>query len=263
MMPSTFPAAATVTGALLGRAGELGDRHALVDIAAGGAVYTYQRLAASVTRAAAGLVKRGMRAGQVSGVYVHTVPAQIVALLSVIAAGGVALPLSVSAGLAGVAKLLVRHDVRLLFTTPDLVEAAEEMADASRIRQIVTFGPTPKSVDFEDLLAPGEFSLPMPDPVTEPAVATAQGVLTHREFLSGARTLDRTADVTASDVVLVAWPLDGGCDIPVLVSLALMRGATVVAVPGITRSQLRGIIADFGITLVALVDGDRKVISRL
>ncbi|WP_424535886.1 AMP-binding protein [Sphaerisporangium viridialbum] len=260
MASSTFPATTTVSGALLGRAVERGDRRALVDLA-GGAVYTYQRLAASVTRAAAGLVKRGMKAGQVSGVYVHTVPAQIVAVLSVIAAGGVALPVSVSSGIAEMATLFTHHDVRLLFTTPDLVDAAVEVADASRVRQIVTFGPTPASVDFEELLAPGV--TPRQAPATDPALATADGVLSHREFLAGARTLDRTADVVASDVVLVAWPLDGGCDIPVLVSLALMRGATVVAVPGITRPQLRGIVEDFGITLAALVDGDRKVITRL
>ncbi|MEV7964643.1 AMP-binding protein [Sphaerisporangium sp. NPDC088356] len=262
MTSSTFPATATVTGALLGTAVERGDRHALVDLA-GGAVYTYQRLAASVTRAAAGLVKRGMKAGQVSGVYVHTVPAQIVALLSVIAAGGVALPVSVSSGIAEMAALFTHHDVRLLFTTPDLVEAASEAADASRVRQIVTFGPTPDTVDFDELLDMGETPRPQTAPATEPAVAMADGVLTHREFLAGVRTLDRTADLVASDVVLVAWPLDGGCDIPVLVSLALMRGATVVAVPGITRPQLRSIVHDFGITLAALVDEDRKVITRL
>jgi acyl-coenzyme A synthetase/AMP-(fatty) acid ligase len=262
MTPSTFPTAATVTGALLGSARERGDRHALVDLA-GGAVYTYQRLACSVTRAAAGLVRRGTRAGQVCGIYVHTVPAQILALLSVIAAGGVALPVSVTSGISAMATLFTRHDVRLLFTTPDLVEAAAEVADDSRVRQIVTFGPTPATVDFAELLALGQEPLPQPNPVAETAVAMADGALTHREFLAGARTLDRTADVVASDVVLVAWPLDGGCDVPVLVCLALMRGATVVTVPGVTRPQLRGIVDDFGITLAALVDGDRKVITRL
>ncbi|GAA3840312.1 hypothetical protein GCM10022226_73420 [Sphaerisporangium flaviroseum] len=262
MTSSTFPATTTVTGALLSRAAELGDRHALVDLA-GGAVYSYRRLALSVAMAATGLVKRGMRTGQVSGVYVHTVPTQMIALLSVIAAGGVALPVSVSSGIAGMAKLFARHDVRLLFTTPDLVEAAGEAADASRVRQIVSFGPTPNTVDFEDLLALGQVALPDPDPVTEAAVATAGGALTHQEFLAGVRTFDRTADMVASDVVLVAWPLDGGCDVPVLVSLALTRGATVVAAPGVTRPQLRGIVNDFGITLAALVDGGRKVITRV
>lgn len=262
MTPSTFQPTTTVTGALLGRALEWGDRHALVDLA-GGAIYTYQCLAVSVGRAAAGLVRRGMRAGQVSGIYVNAVPAQIVALLSVIAAGGVALPVSVSSGISGMAKLFTRHDVRLLFTTPELVEAAAEVADASRVRQIVTFGRTPYSVDFDDLLPPGGGADLDPRPVSEPAVALADGVLTHGEFLAGVRTLDRTADVVASDVVLVAWPLDGGYDIPVLVSLALMRGATVVAAPGLTRPLLRGVVADFGVTLAAVVDGDRKVITRL
>jgi acyl-coenzyme A synthetase/AMP-(fatty) acid ligase len=262
MTPSTFPATATVTGALLGRAMEWGDRHALVDLA-GGAVYTYQRLAVSVSRAAAGLVRRGMRAGQFCGIYVHTVPAQIVALLSVIAAGGVALPVSVTSGIAGMATLFTRHDVRLLFTTPDLVEAAAEVADASRVRQIVTLGPAPATLDFDELLTFTQVPLPQPDPMSGRAVATAGGALTHQEFLAGVRTMDRTADLVASDVVLVSWPLDGGLDVPVLVSLALMRGATVVAVPGVTRSRLRVVADDFGITLAAFVDGDHKVIARL
>ncbi|GII76554.1 hypothetical protein Sru01_15360 [Sphaerisporangium rufum] len=251
-----------MSDALLGRAAEHGDRPALVDLT-GGEVHSYRRLGRSVGCAAAGLVRRGMRSGQVCGVYVHSASAQAVAMLAVIAAGGVALPVSASSGVTAMAALLTHHDARSLFTTPDLVEAAAEVAGCSRVRQVISFGPAPGAVDFADLVALGEGTPRRPAPAGDAAVATGGGVLTHAEFLAGVHTLDRTVDLVADDVVLVAWPLDGGCDVPVLVSLALMRGATVIAAPGITRQGLRRAVAELGVTLAALVDEDRKVVTRV
>jgi long-subunit acyl-CoA synthetase (AMP-forming) len=257
--------AASVSQAVHARAFLLGERPALTELP-GGAVVSYRRLAESITEAAAGLVWRGARIGQVAGVYVDTLTAQILATHTVIAAGGAAVPVGVESRVPEMADLLARWDARLLFTTPKLAAAAVEAADSSRVRQVVSIGAAPDTIDFDDLLrterspaAPG----PLIDPGSAVAVIAEGCVLTHRGLLARMREMDRTARLTADDVLLVTWPLDGGADVPVLVSLALMRGATIVAAPGLPADEAPETSRGHGVTVTTALDDGRKVITRI
>jgi non-ribosomal peptide synthetase component F len=256
--------AASVSQAVHARAFLLGDRPAVVEVRDGAAV-SYRRLAASVSEAAAGLVRRGARIGQVAGVYVDTLTAQVLATHTVIAAGGAVVPVGLGSHIAEMAALLSRWDARLLLTTPSLAGAAVEAAANCRVRQVVSLGPAPDTIHFDDLRR-AEGAEEVPPPLIEPgstaALIAGHRVLTHRGLLAKMRELDWSARLTADDVLLVTWPMDGGAELPALVSLALMRGARVVAAPGLPGEEVADTARDVGATLAALPGEDRKVITR-
>ncbi|OUC98098.1 AMP-binding protein [Streptosporangium minutum] len=243
----------TVTEAVFGCAHERGDRPALIDLSAG-VVYGYRRLAEEVTRGASGLVRRGARRSQVAGIHVDNAAAQTLAVHTVIAAGGVAAPLA--SGNGETAELLARWDARLLITTPNLAEASLQAAEASRVRQVIAFGRARDTVDFADLLLLDPGPLPLFDPSVQPALLTEdEGLFTHRDLIGRMRELGRLTVLEKSDVLLVTWPLGCTLAMTTLVGLALMRGALVVVAPGLSPAELSATIHDFGVTVVALLDG--------
>src|SRR4028119_1409294 len=78
-----------LTGFVLSRSRELGEKPALID-GPSGRVLTYERLAAGVERAAAGLAERGFGKGDVFAMHSPNVPEYAVAFLAVASAGGAA-----------------------------------------------------------------------------------------------------------------------------------------------------------------------------
>ncbi len=76
-----------LTGFVLSRARELGDKPALID-GPSGRVLTYERLAANVERAAAGLTERGFKKNDVFAIHSPNVPEYAVAFLAVASLGG-------------------------------------------------------------------------------------------------------------------------------------------------------------------------------
>ncbi|GLW06044.1 hypothetical protein Misp01_11740 [Microtetraspora sp. NBRC 13810] len=246
--------AGTVTEAVFGDAHERGDRPALIDLGAG-RMYGYRDLADEVWRAASGLVRRGARLGQVAAVRVSSLAVQTVVVHAVIAAGGVAASVPPGTGGEEAARLLTGWDARLLFTTPDLAESAVAAAEGSRVRQVICRGPARDTLDFGELLALDPTPLPVLDPAA-PALLSADGArLTHHDLLGRIREVDAVAGLETSDVVLVAVPAGDGAATTDLVALALMRGALVVAAPGMSGPELAGGVHDFGVTVAALTDG--------
>ncbi|MEV7010611.1 AMP-binding protein [Streptosporangium sp. NPDC051022] len=253
MRPTSSSIRGTVTEAVFGCAHERGDRPALIDLGAG-VVYGYRRLADEVTRAASGLVRRGARGRQVAGIHVDNVAAQTLAVHTVIAAGGVAAPIASRSGEMG--ELLDRWDARLLITTPGLAETSVRAADVSRVRQVIAFGQARDTVDFADLLLLTPMPLPPLDPSVQPALQVEDGgVFTHEDLIWRMCELDKLVALEKSDVLLVTWPLTCTLAMTTLVGLALMRGSLVVIAPELASEELSATIHDFGVTVLALLDG--------
>ncbi len=253
MRPTSSSIRGTVTEAVFGCAHERGDRPALIDLGAG-VVYGYRRLAEEVTRGASGLVRRGARGRQVAGIHVDNVAAQTLAVHTVIAAGGVAAPIASRGREMG--ELLVRWDARLLITTPGLAETSLQAADISRVRQVIAFGQARDTVDFADLLLLTPAPLPSLDPSVQPALQVEDGgVFTHEDLIWRMCELDKLVMLEKSDVLLVTWPLACTLALTILVGLALMRGSLVVVAPELASQELAATIHDFGVTVLALLDG--------
>ncbi|MBF8186591.1 AMP-binding protein [Nonomuraea sp. K274] len=249
-MNPTASSTGTVIHEVFRRAYERGDRPALIDLR-GGHVYGYRRLVTEVTRAASGLVRRGARRDQVVGVHVSTAGAQTVAVHTVLAAGGVAAPIDPALGAHEVAAWLRECDARTLITTPDLAEVAGLAADASRVRQVISLGAAPDTIDFRSLLTLEPTALPALDAKHQDALLLADGrCLSHSDLLGRMAELDCPVRLSESDVVLVTWPPN--CDLLALVGLGVSKGALVVVSDG---GDLPGTSHDFSVTVSTGQDG--------
>lgn len=235
-----------VTGAVFGRSALWADRPALIDFGEGRAV-SHETLAATVRRAATGLVRRGTRPGQTAAVCTDGVSGHLTAVFAVVAAGGVALPL----GVPDPAELLA-HDVRLMFTGERLAAEAVAAAEASRVRQVVSFGGGPGATEFEVLL--GLDPLPLPVAAARsPAVVAEEGELSHDGFTEAMALLDGHVSLDEHDVVLVDWPPSGSADLAVLGGLAFAKGAMLVTGGG----------RELGVTVAAVVECGKRGLRRI
>ncbi|RVX44189.1 AMP-binding enzyme [Nonomuraea polychroma] len=250
-------ASATVINEVFRRAYERGDRPALVDLR-GGHVYGYRRLVTDVTRAASGLVRRGVRRDHVVGVHVSTPGAQTLAVHTVLAAGGVAAPIDPALGAGDMAAWLRACGARALITTPDLAETATSAATGSQVRQIVSLGAALDTVDYRTLLTLEPTALPALDAEHQDALLLADGRrMSHAALLTRMAELDQPVRLAESDVVLTTWRPDGGCDLLALVGLAMSKGALVVA-SGDGDLPVDG--HEFDVTVVT---GPRRRLERL
>ncbi|GAA4085559.1 AMP-binding protein [Nonomuraea soli] len=243
----------TLTHEVFGAATAHGDRPALVDLH-GGRVYGYRRLAAEVAAAASGLVRRGARPDQVVGVLAGNATTQTLAVHTAIAAGGIAAPIDPRLPVEEVVRLLRSWDARTLFVTQDLAPAALRAADASRVRQVVCFGPADGTLDFAELLALAPVALPEVDPRGQVAMVLRDGVaVTHAGMLARMAELDRPVGLDASDVVLATCPIDAA--LATLGCLVLARGAMLVGACPVATADPAGTCQDFGVTVTASGDG--------
>src|SRR5919206_2833539 len=129
----------SLPGFVLSRARELGDKPALIG-GPSGRVLTYERLAADVGRAAAGLAERGFGKGDVFGLHSPNVPEYAIALLAVASLGGVVTtvnPLYTAHERAG---QLRDSGASYLLTVPPLLGKARVAADTVGVLEVFVFG---------------------------------------------------------------------------------------------------------------------------
>ncbi|HEX6472971.1 MAG TPA: AMP-binding protein [Streptosporangiaceae bacterium] len=218
------------------------DRAALIDTTDGRAL-TYAELAAVVPTAAAGLARRGVLTGDVAAVHVPCARQLTLAVHALTAAGAVPAPIP-RAGIASaddLAELLTAYDARMLVTAPPLGRIALDAADRSYVRQVFAFGDVPGATPFGELLRGGG-PPPRIDPRRDHALIQPGLRLTHADRLA---ELDRLAAAVAVDAGDVLIGAAAGCPPATwvgLIDVALLRGATFVAVgrPG-TAPLLRAI----------------------
>ncbi len=234
-MPS---ADVTVTEHVLGLAPGRYGRPALVDPARGLTI-SYSSLAAKVRAAAAGLARRGMRPGDVAGVHVTSAVAFTLASQSIRAAGGVPSVAAAGAATGVIAAQLTECDARILITDSPLGCAALDIAERSRVRQVISFGEVSGATRFGALLGAGTLR-PVPRGAgqlallawTADAAGRPQPVpLTHGELATKLGELARVANLAAWDIIVTGPPSGDGRGYCALLDLALTVGATVVGAP--------------------------------
>jgi non-ribosomal peptide synthetase component E (peptide arylation enzyme) len=262
-MPSTD---VTVTEHVRGLAPGRYGRSALVDPASGVTI-TYASLAAKVRAAAAGLTRRGMRPGDIAGVHVTSPVAFALASQSIRAAGGVpaSVPLPAAPGACGnaVAAQLTECDARMLITDSTLVCASLDIAEHSRVRQVISFGQVSGATPFDALLSAGT-SRPLPRTGDHLALlawmhgsdgATQPVPVTHRELAAQLRTLAASAKLAAWDIIVAGPPSGDGRGYSGLLDLALAVGATVVAAPSAGTPDLLDLGRTHGATVAFVPPG--------
>lgn len=228
--------AVTVTQKLLATAPSRGQRPALVGGLAGSVCYA--ELASTVQAAAAGLAWRGLQPGDAVGVHVPDAACYVLAAHAIRAAGGVPSPVAPGLTAAEIASQLGDCGARLLLTGPPLEGAAQAAAELSLVRQVISFGEAPGTVQFGAMLhmgtlpahcgRPGDMALL---PYSRAGAGTLSPVpVSHRDMLSLLGKHEAEAGIGETDVVLAGPPAGDGLSYTALIDLALLRGATIVAV---------------------------------
>lgn len=251
-----------LAGFVLSRARELGDKPALID-SPNGRVLTYERLAADVERAAAGLAERGFGKGDVFAMHSPNVPEYAVAFLAVASVGGAVAtmnPLFTAEELAG---QLRDSGARYLLTTPPSSGTARAAANVVGVREIFAFGEAEGTTPFAALLAGGGRTLAVAIDSREDLVALPyssgttgrpKGVmLTHRNLVAGLSQIDGTMPTAEDDTVPAVAPFTHIYGLSVNMLLSLHKGATIVTTPRFDLEGFLRLVQDHHVTLVYLV----------
>ena len=266
MIRSEFPDVeipdAHLTDFVLARAGELGEKPALVD-ATSGRTITYAQLAGSVRAVAAGLADRGFAKGDTLAHFAPNLPEYAVAFHAVATLGGVnttANPLLTADELAA---QLRDCAARLLVTVPPLLEKATAAAERSGVEEIFVYGGADGATPFTSLEdAGGE----PPDVAIDPAddlvalpyssgtTGLPKGVmLTHRNLVANIRQTVAGLRTTEHDRVIAVMPFFHIYGLVVILNTSLHRGATIVTMPRFDLPEFLRVVQDHRITRAYVV----------
>jgi acyl-CoA synthetase (AMP-forming)/AMP-acid ligase II len=250
---------------VLARAGELGDRPALIDAPTGRTI-TYVQLVESVRAAAAGLAERGFGKGEVFAHYVPNCPEYAVAFHAVATVGGVNTTANPQLTEEEFAAQLRDSGARLLVTIPELVEKATAAAQQSGVEEIFVYGEADGATPFASLRAAGEPPQVAIDPAEDLVVlpyssgttGLPKGVmLTHRNLVANICQVAARVQVKENGserahqvAVLPFFHIYG---LVSLMNLPLYLGESVVTMPRFDLREFLRVIQDYRITRAMLV----------
>jgi acyl-CoA synthetase (AMP-forming)/AMP-acid ligase II len=249
------------TDFVLARAGERGDKAALIDGPSGRTI-TYAELVDSVRRVAAGLAARGFRKGDVFAHYAPNLPEYAVAFHGVASAGGVnttANPLLTAEELA---RQLSDCRARLLVTVPERLEAAKVAAEQGGVEEIFVYGEADRATPFASLLQAGgeppEVAIdPAEDVVALPYSSGTTGLpkgvmLTHRNLVANICQY-LAIQMREGDRILAVLPFFHIYGLLLMMNAPLRRAGTVVTMPRFELAEFLRVIQHYRITRAYVV----------
>jgi acyl-CoA synthetase (AMP-forming)/AMP-acid ligase II len=251
----------SLTAFVLAGADERGDKPAIVD-GLTGRTLSYRELATEVRQVGCGLRRRGVRKGDVLGMFCPNSPDFAVAYYAALSVGAIVTTINPMATPADVAGQLEHSRARWLVTTPGLLEQSALAVAVAGIEEVFVFGAAEGATPFAALrrehgpadaveVSPDDFALL---PYSSGTTGLPKGVvLTHRALvanLCGTRPVHR---VGAGDVVVAVLPLFHIYGMQVTLNLGLAAGATVVITPRFELESFLRIVQDWRVTRAELV----------
>jgi acyl-CoA synthetase (AMP-forming)/AMP-acid ligase II len=244
---------------LFGDLGEAAEGPALIE-GSSGATTSYAALKQSIESLAAGLVERGLAAGEVAGILCPNIPAFATVFHGILRAGGTATTINSLATAHEIAAQLADAKASHLFTLSAFLPQADEAADSVGLAAdniVVIDGSDTVAPDrtslaslLSDGLAPAE---PVGDPASHLAVlpyssgttGTAKGVmLTHRNLVANLEQSIELIGVEAADRVLCVLPFFHIYGMNVLMNGGLRQRATLITMPRFDLAEFLRIIAE-------------------
>jgi acyl-CoA synthetase (AMP-forming)/AMP-acid ligase II len=255
----------SITEYVLRQAHRLGDKPAVID-GPSGRVVTYRQLEDAIRRTATGLARRGLRKGDVVGIYSPNCPEYVVVFHAVASLGAINTTVNPTYTADELANQLRDCRARFLFTVPPILDRAREAAARAGIEEVFVIGaaegvrsladlqdapPSPPAVAIDaaqDLVAL---------PYSSGTTGLPKGVmLTHRNLVANLRQCEGMQGFECfgeRDVVIAALPFFHIYGMVVIMKLALGNGSTLVTMPRFDFVEFLGLVQKYRVTVLPLV----------
>ena len=245
---------------MLARAETHGDKTAFID-GPTGRTLTHRGWARAVTNAAASLVARGLRKGDVVALYSSNLPEYAVAFHAVSLVGGVTTLVSPLYTVGELESQLLDAGATYVFTLPALVSKVETCR-CPAVREVFVFGDAQGVTSLDSLCAaagdvPSVILAPREDVVALPyssgTVGRSKGVmLTHYNLVANALQAASALDVEESDTLLALLPFFHIYGLG-LINVVLYQGATAVVLPRFDPAQCLDVMRKYSVTYAPFV----------
>ncbi len=246
-----------LTGYVLERAEELGDKAALID-GPSGRTLTYAGLAAAVRSLAGGLAERGFGRGDVLALISPNIPEYALIFHAVAYAGGTVTTVNPTYTEREVHHQLVDAGASLLVTIPMFLQTARKAAEGTGVEQVYVLGEDDGS---GALPLSGLFGAPLPEqvpvdpddvvvlPYSSGTTGVSKGVmLTHRNLVANIAQVIAPAQLREDERMIAVLPFFHIYGMQVLMNAGLRAGATVITMPRFDLEQFLQLHQDHAIT---------------
>jgi len=255
----------SITEYVLRQAHRLGDKPAVID-GPSGRVVTYRQLEDMIRRAAAGLTRRGLRKGDVVGIYSPNCPEYVVVFHAVASLGAVNTTVNPTYTADELANQLRDCRARFLITVPPILDRAREAAARAGIEEVFVIGAAEDVRSLADLMdappSPPDVAIdPGQDLVVLPYSSGTTGLpkgvmLTHRHLVANLRQCEGMQGFECfgeRDVVIAALPFFHIYGMVVIMKLSLGNGSTLVTMPRFDFVEFLGMVQKYRVTVLPLV----------
>jgi len=247
---------------VLRRAGELGEKPALIDGPSGRAL-SYAGLERLVRSFAAGLAARGFVKGDTFAIYMPNAPEYAVAFHGVVAAGGRCTTVNPLYTARELGHQLADCGASMLLTAPAFLEQARKAAKEAGGCEVFVLGEAGGVSTFSELLGDPEAA---PKLTIDPAVDIAaipyssgttglnKGVmLSHRNLVANMVQTEGVLAVSQDDIVMAVLPLFHVYGMCIVMNLGLLAGATLVTMPRFDLEQFLDLLERHRVTRAYVV----------
>jgi acyl-CoA synthetase (AMP-forming)/AMP-acid ligase II len=251
-----------VTSFVLERAGDLGDKAALID-GPTGRVVTYAELDRATRALASGLAKRGFAPGDALAIYMPNLPEYAIAFHGVARAGGRATTVNPLYTARELEHQLGDSQAKILLTVPPFLDAARAAAEAAGVADVFVVGEAEGAEPMTDLMGdPAAAPEVEIDPGTDVAVlpyssgttGLPKGVmLTHSNLVANLVQIQDGFPIAEDDVLIGALPFFHIYGQTVIMNQGLWQGATIVTMPRFDLEQFLDLIAERRVSRVYVV----------
>ncbi|CUU37952.1 MAG: 4-coumarate--CoA ligase family protein [Armatimonadetes bacterium] len=239
-----------------------GEKPALID-GPSGRTLTYAQLWAGVRRVAGNLAKRGLKKGEVVGIYCPNLPEYALAFHGTALAGGVVTTANPLYTADELAYQLKDSGAKFLVTVGPLLEKALPAAEKAGVQEVFVIGEGEGATPFTVLLAdaePPEVAIdPQNDLVVLPYSSGTTGLpkgvmLTHYNLVANmCQVLGSGVNLRSDERVIGVLPFYHIYGMLVILNLCLYKGITIVTMPRFDLEQFLKLMQDYRITRANLV----------
>jgi acyl-CoA synthetase (AMP-forming)/AMP-acid ligase II len=216
-----------------------GDKPALVD-ALTGQTLSYRQLDDLSARAATALTDAGIKPGDTIALVSHNQPMYAVAVYAILRAGAVLTPVNPALHITEIAKQLQDSGAKAVISAENIAAKVSAARSGSATSLHYLLGGIDHASSFDTLFASESATSAVPQSVDTIAVlpfssgttGASKGVmLSHHNLVANLEQLRTGWRLTDDDVVCAALPLFHIYGFTVILSSALLAGATVVTLP--------------------------------